>query len=254
MATGMWYHGDEAQPTLNSTVFQRKLGDSGPDSDLVSVHYIVKGETMEDSATISGQFGQSKLIFLDLMLRPILKKAFDGRPVYSFGVILYMYAHTQMILKTYSPIIYSFQRQKIKLCHPHCVVQVLSGEVGGVSDSSRGVEYTMVTDSEMSYSTTAGDMKSSAKRLPRRRLLSSEEFSDMLDDEEELDIDDAQFMLERQKSRRERIKLQKKSGKRRGRKVSVGLQVEVEQGEDLIQSNQVCVDLLCAINKSKKHF
>jgi hypothetical protein len=107
-----------------------------------------------------------------------------------------------------------------------CVcVQHPTTEYGDLSETSKYQgEVTMLSDSEMSYN--GGSVKQCTKRMPRRRLLSSEEYSDMLDDEEDVDIDDEQFLLERQKSRRERIMLQKKMGKKRMRKASVGTSTE----------------------------
>ena len=93
------------------------------------------------------------------------------------------------------------------------------GEFDPQSDSSHPYTYSTKTDSELShYSFSAPDGPGGSsgmsgmggrmpKRLPRRRLLSSEEFSDMLEDDDDADVDDEQFMLERQKSRKERLQV-----------------------------------------------
>ena len=75
-----------------------------------------------------------------------------------------------------------------------------------MSDSSHPNTYSTKTDSELSHYSLEHAGRC-IKHLPRRRLLSSEEFSDMLEDEDEQEVDDEQFLLERQKSRQERLQV-----------------------------------------------
>ena len=64
------------------------------------------------------------------------------------------------------------------------------------SDSSHPYTYSTKTDSELSHYSLhdgpggSGGGRNIPKRLPRRRLLSSEEFSDMLEDDDDADVDD----------------------------------------------------------------